>query len=171
MVRTIFKTEKKESARSKIKRIGFNLFPAYRRTGAKICFLSDDFKEVHIRLSLNWKTRNYVGSVFGGCIYGALDPIYMVQLINILGSRYVVWDKSAAVKFIKPVKKTVYSRFLITDGQLKSIIYKIGSDKKCEMDFVSRFVDEEGTVYAEVTRTLYIGDKELYISQRSEKTL
>jgi len=42
---------------------------------------------------------------FGGSIYGALDPIYMVQLINILGGKYVVWDKAATIKFIRPIKK------------------------------------------------------------------
>ncbi|MCU0821726.1 MAG: DUF4442 domain-containing protein [Spirochaetes bacterium] len=169
MPRTIFATDKKENARSKLKRIGFNFFPAYRRTGARICFLSDDFKEIHITLSLNWKTRNYVGSVFGGCIYGALDPIYMVQLINLLGGKYIVWDKKAEVKFIKPVKKKVYSRFLITDEIMKKIISAVESQKKCEMDFISRLEDKDGTVYAEVTKTLYIVDKEYYVKQKSER--
>jgi len=83
----------------------FNLVPAYRRTGARISFISEDFKEVHLKLRLKWTTRNYVGTVFGGSIYGALDPIYMVQLINILGGKYVVWDKAATIKFIRPIKK------------------------------------------------------------------
>lgn len=169
MNRTIFNTDRKESIKSILKRIGFNFFPAYRRTGARIFFISDDFREVHIKLSLSWKTRNYVGSVFGGCIYGALDPIYMVQLINLLGSNYVVWDKSAAVRFIKPVKRTVYSRFLITDEILEKIIAAVESRKKCEMDFVSRFEDEEGTVYAEVTKTLYIVDKEYYVRHKKKE--
>jgi acyl-coenzyme A thioesterase PaaI-like protein len=121
MPETIFNTDKKENLRSKIKRFGLSFFPAYRRTGARICFISGDFQEVHVRLGLNWKTRNYVGSVFGGSIYAALDPVYMVQLINILGGDYVVWDMSAQIKFIKPVKKTVYARFLITDELLNNI--------------------------------------------------
>ncbi|NNG27826.1 MAG: hypothetical protein HKM87_09895 [Ignavibacteriaceae bacterium] len=57
-----------------------------------MCFISVDLKEVYVKLGLKWITRNYVGSVFGGSIYEALDPIYMVQLLNILENKYVVWD-------------------------------------------------------------------------------
>ena len=68
MSKTIFKTEKKEDFQSKIKKIRFNLFPAYRRSGGRVCFLSSDWKEIHIKIGLDWTTRNYVGSVFGGSI-------------------------------------------------------------------------------------------------------
>ena len=158
----IFKTDYKENFRSVLNRIGFNFFPAYRRTGARIYFLSADWRDVHIVLGLNWKTKNYVGSVFGGSIYGALDPIYMIQLINILGSDYIVWDKSATVKFLKPIKKKVFARFLISDEILAEIIFKVKSDKKCSVDLVTNFQDEVGIIYAEVIKTIYIADKEYY---------
>ena len=112
MTRTIFKTEKAENFKSKIKRIGFNFFPAYRRTGGRIVFISDDYKEVHVRLGLNWTTKNYVGTVFGGSIFGASDPIYMVQLYHILGNEdYIIWDVEGHVKFLKPIKKNVFAKF------------------------------------------------------------
>lgn len=41
--------------------------------------------EVRIRLPLSRRTRNYVGTIFGGSLYGALDPIYMIMLIKALG--------------------------------------------------------------------------------------
>lgn len=162
MKRKIFKTDKKENFKSKLTRIIFNCFPAYRRTGARVYFLSDDWKDIHITLGLNWKTKNYVGSVFGGSIYGALDPMYMVQLINILGKNFVVWDKSATIKFLKPIKKNVFARFLITDEILEEIISKVKSDKKYSLDLITNFQDENGIIYAEVIKTLYIADKEYY---------
>ena len=168
MRRTIFKTDKKETFKSKVTRIVFNFFPAYRRTGARVYFLSDDWKDIHITLGLSWKTKNYVGSVFGGCIYGALDPMYMVQLIKILGKDYVVWDKSATIKFIKPIKKKVYARFLITNEILEDIIARVKSDNKYSIDMTTNFQDENGVIYAEVTKTLYIADKEYY-KTRNEK--
>ncbi len=162
MNKTVFPTERKENFRSILKRVAFNFFPAYRRTGGRICFLSDDWRDIHIRLGLSWKTKNYVGTVFGGSIYGALDPVYMVQLINILGSNYVVWDKSATVKFLKPITTTVYARFLITDELLKEIVSSVASNKKHTIDLSARFEDEDGIVYAEVTKTLFVADKEYY---------
>ncbi len=162
MRRTIFKTDKKENIKSKLMRIAFNFFPAYRRTGARVYFLSEDWRDIHITLGLTWKTKNYVGSVFGGSIYGALDPMFMVQLINILGKNYVVWDKSATIKFLKPIKKNVFARFLITDEILEDIITKVKSDKKYSLDLITNFQDENGIIYAEVIKTIYIADKEYY---------
>ncbi|HBE81322.1 MAG TPA: DUF4442 domain-containing protein, partial [Blastocatellia bacterium] len=64
-----------ESFESKRFRWGFNLFPAYRGTGGRVTYIADDWKEVRVKLPLNWRTRNYVGTIFGGSIYGAVDPI------------------------------------------------------------------------------------------------
>jgi len=167
-MKTIFKTEKKESLKSKFKKLTFNFFPAYRRTGGRVCFASEDWKEVHIKLSHTWRTRNYVGSIFGGSIYGALDPIYMVQLINILGLDYVVWDKSAQIKFIKPIKTTVYARFLLSDLQLEKIKDRVKAEQEITVDMKTAFEDEKGTVYAEVVKTIYIADKKFYKSKKSK---
>ncbi len=157
-----FETNKKENLKFKIKRFLFNFFPAYRRTGARICFISDDWKEMHIKLGLKWTTRNYVGSVFGGSIYGALDPIYMVQLINILGNKYVVWDKVATVKFIQPIKQTVFAKFLISENLITEIKKEIELNKEMEIELSVQFNDANKTTYAEVIQKLYIADKEFY---------
>lgn len=167
-MKTFFETEKKESLKSKFKKLTFNFFPAYRRTGGRVCFASQDWKEIHIKLSHTWKTRNYVGSIFGGSIYGAMDPIYMVQLINILGLEYVVWDKSAQIKFIKPIKTTVYARFLLSDALIEEIKERVNSEKETTIDVKTSFQDENGIVYAEVIKTIYIANKKYYKSKKSK---
>lgn len=167
MSNTIFKTESKESPKSKLIRTGFNLFPAYRRSGGRICFLSDDWKDVHVKLKLSWKTRNYVGTVFGGSIYGALDPIYMIQLIYILGKDYVVWDKAATIDFIKPINKTVFARFLLTDEIIKEIILKVKANGKYIINLPVTFQDETGVMYAKVEKVIYIADKIYYKNKQA----
>ena len=62
-----------ESWSSRLLRWKFNLFPAYRGTGARIAYIADDFHEVRLRLPLSWRTRNAVGTIFGGSMYGAVD--------------------------------------------------------------------------------------------------
>lgn len=88
-----------ESLRTMIMRWRFNFFPAYRGTGSRITCVAADWREVRIKLPLNWRTRNYVGAIYGGSRYGAVDPICMLMLIKILGPEYVVWDKAAAISF------------------------------------------------------------------------
>lgn len=165
----LFETEKRESPISKIKRWGFNVFPAYRGTGALVCFLSCDWKEIHIKLSLKWSTKNYVGSVFGGSLYGALDPIYMVQLINIFRGKYVVWDKSATIRFLRPVKKTVKARFLITDDLIGTIEREIEQKKETIIDLPVEFLDDSNKAYVRVTKQIYIADKKYYQAKGQQR--
>jgi acyl-coenzyme A thioesterase PaaI-like protein len=84
-----------ESWNTRLKRWGFNWFPAYRSTGARIEYIASNWQEVRIRLPLNWHTRNYVGTIFGGSMYAAVNPIHMVMLIKLLGPGYEVRDKAA----------------------------------------------------------------------------
>lgn len=169
MAKSIFSTDKKENLKSTLTRIGFNFFPAYRRTGGRIIFLSADWRDVHVKLSLTWKTKNYVGTVFGGSIYAALDPIYMIQLINILGKEYVVWDKAASVNFIKPIKSAVFARFLITDELLTDIINQVSQKGKYVLDIPVTFQDSKGVIHASVSKTMYIASKDYYKESLAKK--
>jgi hypothetical protein len=153
-------TKRVESFKSRIKRIGFNFFPAYRRTGGRIIFISSDYHEVHVKIGLNWATKNYLGTVFGGSIFGASDPIYLVQLYHILGNEdYIIWDIEGQVKFIKPVKKTVFAKFEITEEIIKEIKEKTSENKKHTIKLVTYFEDENNTKYVEIIRTIFISYK------------
>lgn len=163
----LFSTDKVENRESRWTRFKFNFFPAYRRTGARISFISSDWKEVHIRLALNWKTRNYVGSVFGGSIYAAIDPIYMIQFIKILGKDYVVWDKSATIRFLRPVKETIKARFLISDDIIVLIKKEVQINGETIIELPVQFIGKSNkTVYAESDKVIYIADKEYYRNKR-----
>lgn len=149
-------------------KILFNLSPMYRRTGGRLIAVSDDLKFVKIKLSLNYKTRNYVGTLYGGHMYSCADGIYMVQLINILDKSYVVWDKSASIRFKKPGNKTLYAEFRITDELLEHIKTEINQHQ--EKDFTLRvdLTDTEGNVYAEIEKVIYIANKEYYRKKRGK---
>ena len=91
-----------ESFTTRLMRWGVNWLPAYRRTGAQITYIARDYCEVRVKHPLNWKTRNYVGTLFGGSTFGAVDGIHLVMLIKLLGSDYVVWDKASTIRFKQP---------------------------------------------------------------------
>src|SRR5712692_7940258 len=110
-----------ESFRSRLLRWKFNLFPAYRGTGGRVTYIAGDFREVRVRLPLSWRTRNYVGTIYGGSLYGAVDGVYMVMLSRIRGPEYTVWDKAATIRFRKPGRSTLYARFVISEGEIATI--------------------------------------------------
>lgn len=166
---TFFTTDKKQSFQTGIFRFLMNLFPVYRGTGGRITFISEDWKEAHVRLNLGWRTRNYVGTIFGGSLYAASDPILMLQLIRILGKNYVVWDKSAAIRFRRPGNKTLYMRFLISETLLDDIKTRVAAAGEFEFTETLQWVDAEGKVYAEVDKLLYVADKEHYKQKQNNK--
>lgn len=145
-----------ESLQSRLTRWKFNLFPAYRRTGARITYIAADFSEVRIRLPLNWKTRNVVGTVFGGAMYAAVDPIYMVMLMRLLGPGYIVWDKAAAIRFRRPGQDTLYGCFSIAPEEVDLIRGHLQTHSKLDRVYPAELVDAAGKVHATFEKTLHI---------------
>ena len=141
-------------------RWGFNIFPAYRGTGGRVTHIADDWHEVRVKLPLNWRTRNYVGTIFGGSIYGAVDPIYMLMLINILGRDYIVWDKAAAIRFKRPGKETLRATFVLTDEEIAAIKDELRGTKSLDRVYTVELLNDAGKVHAIVEKTLYIARKE-----------
>ncbi len=148
-----------ESFRSRAFRWGFNLFPAYRGTGGRVIYAADDFHELRVKLPLNWRTRNYVGTIYGGSIYGAIDPIYMLMLMRILGPGYVVWDKAANVRFRKPGKGTLFADFLLTSDEIIEIKDLAEKARSIDRIYNVELKDASGVVHATIEKTLYIAKK------------
>jgi hypothetical protein len=148
-----------ESLKTRLMRWRFNFFPAYRRTGGRIIYISSDWREVHIKLPLNRKTRNYVDTIFGGSIYAAIDPIYMVMFIKLLGPDYIVWDKSAQIWFKRPGRSTLHARFKIEDHELNEIREELETKVKLERTYRVDVVDEKKKVCAAIDKVLYFRKK------------
>jgi acyl-coenzyme A thioesterase PaaI-like protein len=148
-----------ESVRTRLARVGFNLFPAYRGTGGRITYIAADFREIRIRLPLSLRTRNYVGTIFGGSMYGAVDPIYMVMLIQNLGPDYVVWDKAASIRFRRPGRTTLSARFVIDDAELHAIRDALSRAPTVDRTYSIDLTDAEGTVHATIEKVIHIRRK------------
>jgi acyl-coenzyme A thioesterase PaaI-like protein len=159
---TFLQTTRQESGRTWRFRTLMNWYPMYFGTGGKILFWSGDSREVHLRLRRNPWTYNYVGTIFGGSMFAASDPFYMLMLLQIFGSRYVVWDKAANIRFRKPGRTTLYMKYLLTDEVIGSIRADIAANGQTERVLPLEWVDADGTVYAQLERTLYIADKAHY---------
>ena len=147
-------------------RLLFNLSPMYKNTGGKLIKVSDDLHYIKIQLLFNYKTRNYVGTIYGGHMYSSVDGIYVIQLIHILGDNYIVWDKSAKIKFKRPANKTLFADFKISDELIEQIKNDIEKDKKKDYNLFVNLTDENGNIYAQVEKVIYIASKEYYKSKK-----
>ena len=148
-----------ESLKSRIFRWRFNWFPAYRGTGGRVTYISEDFREIHVKIPLSWRTKNYVGTIYGGSMYAAIDPIYMLMLIQVLGKGYTVWDKAAKIRFRKPGRDTLFVKFKLTDGEISDIKRLAEDARSIDRIYDLELVDNAGTVHAQIEKTLYIAKK------------
>lgn len=139
-----------------------NFWPCIRGTGGTITHLSNDFKSLRVTLPLSWRTRNRVGTIFGGSLYASTDPMYMLMLMEILGKDYVVWDKGAAIRFKRPGTETLYCDFLVRDEQVEEIKERVRVSGEWTFDWPIYYKNEAGQVFAEITKTLYVADKGHY---------
>ena len=139
----------------------------YKNTGGKLIKVSDDLHYIKIQLLFNYKTRNYVGTIYGGHMYSSVDGIYVIQLIHILGDNYIVWDKSAKIKFKRPANKTLFADFKISDELIEQIKNDIVKDKKKDYNLFVSLTDENRNIYAQVEKVIYIASKEYYKSKKA----
>lgn len=145
-----------DGLRSRLWRLAFRLFPAYRGTGGRVTHIAPDWSEVRVTVPHNLRTRNYVGTIFGGSMYGAVDPIYMLMLIRRLGDDYVVWDKAAEIEFKKPGKDDLYATFGVSDEEVAAIESALETDDALDREYTVDLVDDDGVVHATVTKTLHV---------------
>jgi acyl-coenzyme A thioesterase PaaI-like protein len=145
---------------NKLRCWSFYLFGCYRGTGGRLRYIAEDWSEVRLELPLSWRTRNYVGTIFGGSIYSAVDPIYMLMLIRRLRPEFIVWDKAASVEFKKPGRETLHARFVIGDDELAAIRAALDTQRSIDRKYVVELIDGSETVCARVEKLIYIKRRE-----------
>jgi acyl-coenzyme A thioesterase PaaI-like protein len=148
-----------ESFQTRLYKWGYNIYPAYRGTGGWITYIARDWREIRVKIPLSWQTRNYVGTIFGGSLYAAVDPFYMIMLIKNLGPDYVVWDKAASIRFKKPGRNTLYARFQLSEQELQVIKSELQRTEKLDRYYQVELNDSSGVNHAVVEKTIFIAKK------------
>lgn len=110
--------------------------------------------ETELRLH-RWN-KNYVGTQYGGSLYSMCDPFYMLILTEQLGPGFVVWDKAATIRFLRPGRGTVRARFEIPRERVEEIRREAESAGKVEPRFVAQVIGEDGLTVAEVEKVLSV---------------
>ncbi|MBA6155507.1 DUF4442 domain-containing protein [Tenacibaculum sp. S7007] len=170
MYAAISKVLSKFFKQSTIFKYGFNISPMYRRSTGRIVEVSEDLLKARVKIPISYKNKNYVGSIFGGSLFSATDPVFMIQLMNILGNDYVVWDKSAEIKFKRPAKENSYVDFVFSENEIQQIKERVEEEKEIDLQKEIKITNKDAsTVYAEVSKIIYIADKSYYKNKRKKK--
>jgi hypothetical protein len=152
----------KREVSARVARIFMNLAPCIRASGGRVVALSDDFTHLRVKLKLSWLTRNLVGTVYGGSMYSAIDPFYMLMLMRILGRGYVVWDKGATIRFKRPARETLFADFRIEPEMLAQMRHAVERDGETSFNWPVALKNASGIVHAEFEKTLYVAKKDVY---------
>lgn len=151
-----------------------NVWPCLNRTGGRVIYISENFDRLKVRLKLTWRTRNLVGTIYGGSLYASTDPFYMFLLMQLLGKSYVVWDKGCTIRFKRPAQETLVADFHVTPEMLKEAHQT--ADAQGEHTFTWKLEyrgEKSGILYAEFDKVLYVATKPFYeekLRKRAQKT-
>lgn len=136
-----------------------NVYPPYVGAGIRVTHISPDLRTIDVSMRLAPWNRNYVGTQFGGSLYSMCDPFFMLMLMQNLGRDFIVWDKAASIRFLKPGRGGVRARFHIPSERIDDIRAQALSERKVEPVFTCDVLDEGGTVIAQVEKVLYVRRK------------
>ncbi|HWQ39101.1 MAG TPA: DUF4442 domain-containing protein [Burkholderiales bacterium] len=144
-------------------RTRFNLYPAFWGTGAKVIYIAEDLRAIRIKLPLNWRTRNIYGTLFGGAMYAATDPLYALLIKVGLGPGYIVWDKAGSIRYLRPGRGALYAQCSVSEAELDSLRARLAEEPSVDLDYEIELKDGDGIVHAVVMKTIYVARKDAYL--------
>ena len=148
----------------------FNISTLYRRTSGRIMEATEDMSRVKVRIKFSWKNVNYNGSMFGGSMSAATDPIFMIQYNELLGGEYVVWDKTAKIQFKRPAKQDVWADFVVDVAELDEIKQLVAENGSYTFfKSVNLTGKDKRMIFATVEKEIYIASREHYKQRKAEK--
>ena len=136
-----------------------NWYPPYIGAGIKLKKVNQDKTRMEVELRKTWFNKNLFGTHFGGSLYSMCDPFYVFIVHNYLGSGYVVWDKSAEIKFIKPGTGKVSAIFEIPKEKLLQLKQEVDDTGKQVKFFETVITNELNEVVAKVRKEIYMRKK------------
>lgn len=161
--------KQRESLTTWFNRLRFNLYPAFRGTGAKVIYIAEDRRSIRIKLPLNWRTRNIYGTLFGGSLYSATDPLYAILVKIGLGPGYIVWDKAGAIRYRKPGRTTLYAECKVSDTELENLRQRLETESSIDLEYEIELADAEGVVHATVMKTIYVARNDAYLRKLAQE--
>ncbi len=135
-------------------------WPPYLGAGVRLTHVAADLRSIDVEMRAHAWNKNYVGVHFGGSLYAMTDPFYMLMLLENLGPDYIVWDKSAQIRFKRPGKGRVKASFKLSPERIQAIRDEADAEEKAEPSFQIKIFNDAGDVIAEVDKVVSVRRKD-----------
>lgn len=133
-----------------------NLWPPFLANGIRVLDIAPDWSAARVVLRRRLRNRNGVGTQFGGNLFAMTDPFWMVLTARRIGPDYYVWDKAAAIEFVKPAREDVFAEFHLGDDVLTELRAGAASGAKVLRWFDTAVTTRSGECVARVRKQLYV---------------
>jgi acyl-coenzyme A thioesterase PaaI-like protein len=150
-------------------RLMLNWFPPLLFQRIKVREISSDFLHVRLRAKHSIWNRNLNGTIYGGTIYSAADPVFPVMYWQALAHRGLAlqtWLMATEARFLKPGATHLDFDFTLTSADIDSAEEELNRRGKAVRTHSVQARDLNGNVCAEFELVSYLrllrsGDKEL----------
>ncbi|HQR65891.1 MAG TPA: YiiD C-terminal domain-containing protein [Thermoanaerobaculia bacterium] len=136
-----------------------NLYPPFLGMAIRVSYPKDDPYAIVVTAPLRLRNRNLFGTHFGGSLYAMADPFFVFILMKHLGAAYLVWDKRAAIEFLRPGRGRVTGRYRVPPEEIARVKALADAGETVEPVYVGEIRAEDGELVARVTKTLWIRKK------------
>jgi len=130
----------------------FNLYPPLFLQRIRCLFVADDYLQVRLVVRYSRWNRNHNGTIFGGTIYAAADPVIPVmywQGLRARGIELQAWLMSAEIHFRRPGASDLYLDFRLTQEDLDQAARELEECGKSIRKHKVEAIDTSGKVCAE----------------------
>ena len=136
-----------------------NTWPTFVGQGIEVLEVGDDWTHALVRLNSTEVNANYLGTAFGGSLFSMLDPFFVILALEQLGPDFNVWDKAAAIEFVRPGTSAVTARIDMPADIVEEMRAATKDGEKLLRWFEVDPTDEAGEVVARARRQLYVRKK------------
>ena len=132
-------------------------YPPFLFFGVKIK-ISEDFKQIRMRIPLRFYIKNNTGVMFGGVMCLTSDPFPALLLQKIVPNT-IAYTLSHQLEYLRPAKSSVEMLINISDEVLLKIHQDVLEKGRAEAVFEYYFTNSKGKRVAKVTSKAFLKKK------------
>tara|TARA_Y100000590_G_scaffold470538_1_gene666148 strand:- start:2532 stop:3062 length:531 start_codon:yes stop_codon:yes gene_type:complete len=131
-------------------------YPPFFFMGLKIKDVSPDYRRIVVTVPVRWYSKNMYGTLFGGFIAAACDPLPALLCQRIFPG-VQAWTQGFSIEFLKPGRKQLRIEVHISEAQVQEIYETLKNQSgKCSYEFQFDVVDKRNHLIARVKNTVFM---------------
>ncbi len=140
-------------------RMLLNLYPPLFFQRIRCLEIGPGFLSCKMRVSKSLLNRNLNGTIFGGTIFAAADPVYSFLYWQIFARRGMpvqAWLAAAGVRYLQPAASDLTLDFAIPEAHIQEAIAAFEGDGRYRRTYTTPAIDVEGEVCALIETEAYL---------------